>query len=484
MKDPQPAPPRKNVNRERTDYYITPTHDFTQYTRDSEEKYWSKETKFNWQQDVRENLKNNLENYDPENFQRVTFMALPMIKASIENKIAQIRQAQIPLDEDALKAIAECLPSDKTNIQEALSIVSPLKAFQTELSKVKDQIEILQRELMDLSEQQRLGLVREGTKVRYLETEAERKEQAQSIAQLSDRIAQLQWDYKKLKTQDKNETEHLKKKIRKALYSIKPGILADLEETREFLQRTLDTKLIPSESKDLARLKDLLLKRQLRGLKDIANHSLVVEQSAIAPLTMGLIHYKRHREIQEAMTTFVNDEAKHSATFRRFLVEKLGAKEFVSDTLIKGAEKYMWIARLMPGAGMFLAVMVEAIGASYLEFFGKEEYMPDRLYSSICQTITDQDEARHLDLCVGIYNELYRKGTWWERKRNHIALKVMMKAVYGDKNDDHHLIQAFRAFGVESDILYRHIAGRLSQQLARVGVYMEPESFLEIVGRK
>ena len=81
------------------------------------------------------------------------------------------------------------------------------------------------------------------------------------------------------------------------------------------VERTLHSGCLPDDGQDLSRLKDLILKRQLRGLKDIANHALVVEQSAIAPLTMGIIHYKRYREIQEAMTTFIHDEAKHSATF-------------------------------------------------------------------------------------------------------------------------------------------------------------------------
>jgi hypothetical protein len=228
----------------------------------------------------------------------------------------------------------------------------------------------------------------------------------------------------------------------------------------------------------------LILKRQLRGLKDIANHALVVEQSAIAPLTMGIIHYKRHREIQEAMTTFINDEAKHSATFRRFLAEKLEAKEFISALLIRGANRYMWLARFMPGMGLFLAVIVEAIGAAYLEFFGKEEYMPDSLFRSICKTISERDEKRHMDLCVDMYNELFRKGHKWERYRNNLALKVMMKSVYGDKTEDHHLIQAFRAFGVESETLYRHIVVRLSEQLARISLYVEPEKLLEFIGRK
>jgi len=48
----------------------------------------------------------------------------------------------------------------------------------------------------------------------------------------------------------------------------------------------------------------------------------------------------------------------------------------------------MWLGRFMPGAGLFLAVMVEAIGAAYLEFFGNEEYMPDGLFCNICKTIS------------------------------------------------------------------------------------------------
>ena len=54
--------------------------------------------------------------------------------------------------------------------------------------------------------------------------------------------------------------------------------------------------------------------------------------------------------------------------------------------------------------------------------------------------------------------------------------------MYGDKDEDHHLIQAFRAFGVESALLYKHITNRLSVQLARISVYMEPEKLLEIIG--
>jgi hypothetical protein len=484
MNDRRNTSSRKTVIKGRPDYYITPTRDFTQYTRDSEEKYWSKDTKFDWDQNVRDNLKEHLENFDQEGFSKILFMVLPMLEDSVACRITQVRQEQLPLEEDALKDIAECIPFDKTTIQEALLIQSPLKNLQLSVSSLKDQLEILNSEFLDIREQQRLGFFKNGIKAKKLETAAERQEQTLELSRLTNQINQVQRDLEQLKAQYKIESRQLKTKIRTELNLIGPRVLIDLEETRELLLRTLQSKNLPGDPRDLSRLKDLLLKRQLRGLKDIANHALVVEQSAIAPLTMGIIHYKRYREIQEAMTTFINDEAKHSATFRRFLVEKLEAKEYISAKLIKGAGRYMWLAQFMPGAGMFLAVIVEAIGAAYLEFFGNEKYMPDKLFCNICKTISLQDERRHMDLCVAMYNELFRKGHKWERFRNQVALKAIMKSVYGDKTEDHQLIQAFRTFGVDSETLYQHIFNRLSQQLARISMYLEPEKLLEVTGRK
>ena len=57
---------RKTVDKGRPDYYITPTHDFTQYTKDCEEKYWSKETAFDWDQNVQRNLEEHLEDLNPD----------------------------------------------------------------------------------------------------------------------------------------------------------------------------------------------------------------------------------------------------------------------------------------------------------------------------------------------------------------------------------------------------------------------------------
>lgn len=473
----------KTLDKGRPDYYITPSRDFAKYTKDCAEKYWNKETAFEWDQNVQGNLKENLDNLSPEQFTRIAFMALPVIEETLELKIRQIRQSHLPLEEDALKGIQECLPSGKTAIGKALVLQSPLSELQSDAAKLKDQVEILQNELADLRAQRRLGFVKNGITVKHIETDAESLEQKRELDRLTNEVRCIQEGYDRKKNHCTSQGKQLKANIQNELRLIRLEVLADLAETKELVRQTLKNNRLPQVSEDISCLKELILKRQLRGLKDIANHALVVEQSAIAPLTMGIIHYKRHREIQEAMTTFINDEAKHSATFRRFLVEKLEAREFVSGKLVKGADRYMWIARFMPGAGLFLAVIVEAIGAAVLEFFAQEEYMPNRLFCSICKIISYQDEVRHLNLCVDMYNELFRKGSRWEVFRNSLVLQAMMKSVYGDKSEDHPLIQAFRVFGVEADILYRHIARRLSEQLARISMYVEPEILLHYMGR-
>ena len=483
MKEPRNSSDRKALDKGRPDYYVTPSHDFTQYTRDCEEKYWSKDKAFDWGQSVTASLKENLEKLDKEEFYKVTFLVLPMVREKLDRKITAIKKEGLPLEEDALKDIAECIPSDMTSIHEAFMIYSPLESLDQSVQKLKDQLEIAQRELADLKELQKLGLLRMGINVKHLETDDEKQQQTLEVSRLTERFNQIQSAFKEATIQNISDQKRLQTKIREELLLIEPKVLAELEETLALLEKTLQSKQLPANDKELACLKDLILKRQLRGLKDIANHALVVEQSAIAPLTMGIIHYKRYREIQEAMTTFIRDEAKHSATFRRFLVEKLEAKEYISTILIKGANRYMWLARFMPATGMFLAVIVEIIGAAYLEFFANEKYMPDKLFRSICETISTQDEKRHIDLCVAMYNELFRKANAWERVRNKMALKKIMQSVYGDKTDDHHLIQAFRAFGVESDTLYNHIMNRLSTQLARISMYVEPKTLLTLIGR-
>lgn len=482
VKLPFLSPRNTTVSQGRPDYYLTPTHDFTQYTRDCAEKYWNRDTAFDWNQSVEENLNTHLEELSQEDFEKIAWLVLPMVNDSITEHIAQIQANGLPLEEDALKAILECIPFGEESLERSLELQEPLKDLRQAIAQLSDRAEILRGELVDLEEQQRLGYFREGIKVKEISSEDERKKQADAIARLKQDIEQVREELRQKRMQYRTDAENLKITLKAELSVVQEQVLSQLRGAQNLLQHILNGGRLPLEKERLAQFKSLIFKRQLRGLKDIANHALVVEQSAIAPLSMGLIHYKRHREIQEAMTTFLNDEAKHSATFRRFLVEKLGAKEYISALLIKGANRYMWVARLMPSAGFFLAVIVEAIGAAYLEFFGEEKYMPDPLFRSISHTISTQDETRHLDLCVGIYNELYRTGTNWERNRNRKVLKVMMKSVYGDKTEDHHLIQAFRAFGVDSETLYGHIMTRLSEQLARVSLYVSPQELRRFIG--
>ena len=467
-----------------SDFYITPTHDFTQYVKDHAEKYWFRDTEFDWSQSIQGNLEKYLKSLGTENFSKIVFMSVPIIKEEVERKIALIRKRHLPTDSDALKAICESTPSASTIINHTLEIQKPLKDYHKSVSKINDELDILKCEILDLGELQRIGLFSNGQEVKILESESERHEQEKELAELTRRYNQVQKESKKLRSQYEVESRQAKTKIQNELNQIEDGVLTELEETRGLLSRILKSKELPRDSENLIKLTNLILKRQHRGLKDIANHALVVEQSAIAPIAMGIVHYKRHREIQEVITTFVNDEAKHSATFRRYLVEKLGAREYTSDILIKGATRFLWLARFFPRLGMFMAVIIEAIGAASLEFFGKNDFMPESLFRSISHTISVQDETRHLDLCVGIYNELYHKGTRWEKIQSDMVLTVMMKSVYGDKTNDHQLIQAFRVFGVESDVLYWHVMTRLSEQLARIGFYVTPEKLLLIIGRK
>lgn len=77
-------------------YYIAPSHDFTQYTRDYEEKYWSKDTAFDWQQSVPANLKEHLESSPPDEYQRIASLALPLVDQALGYRIEEIRLAGLP----------------------------------------------------------------------------------------------------------------------------------------------------------------------------------------------------------------------------------------------------------------------------------------------------------------------------------------------------------------------------------------------------
>jgi len=472
---------RKGRGKELPDYYLGPTRDFTQFTRDYEERYWSRDTAFDWGQSVEENLKSHLLRLSEAEFLRIATLALPLVDQNLEQHIGQVEQEGLPLDEDALKAIAGSIPFDREAIRQASTVYAPLERLDLPIAVLQDQLAILERQCLELREQKRLRLFRTESGLRRLETDGERQEQARQLSLLADQTDRVGRALKRSRVEGAAERERLQAVIRAALAAIAPRVLADLMETRDLVRRTLEAGTLPPDPAARERLQDLVLKRQIRALTDIANHALVVEQSAIAPLTMGIIHYRRRREIQEAMTTFVHDEAKHSAVFRRFLAEKMRAKERIPEAIIKGGDRYLWIARLMPSGAVFLAVIVEAIGGAFLEFFAQNDNMPDPLFRGICRIIAERDEKRHQDLCSATYNELYRTGSRWEHFRNRVALRELLRAAYGDKTEDHHLIQACRAFGLESDTLYRFVISRLCEQLDRVGVHASWDSLREFL---
>ena len=230
-----PAPLHAAGHKERPDYYVAPTRDFTQYTKDYEEKYWSKETAFDWQQSVAGNLKAHVERLPAEEFFRVETLALPMVEAALGRHIGQILHGWLPLDDDALKAIGESIPCDRTTIEQALSIQAPLGRLQLPVAQLKDRLAILKREASELREQQRLGLFKQGTILRRLETEAERREQATQLSRLVDQIDDGQRALKQATAQCKTDREELQAKIREQLDAIEPRVLAELEATRELV---------------------------------------------------------------------------------------------------------------------------------------------------------------------------------------------------------------------------------------------------------
>jgi hypothetical protein len=467
--------------RELPDYYITPTRDFTQFTRDYEEKYWSRDTAFDWAESVEEQLGAHLLGVCDAEFQRIALLALPLVAQDLDRHIGQVEGEGLPLDEDALKAIAACVSDDRVAVGEALAAVAPLGRLELPAAELQDRLAILERQGLELREQRRLGLFRTEEGLKRLEGEPERKEQARQLALLADQTDRARRELRRCRTEGGAERERLHSLTRVELSALAPRVLADLVATRDLVLGTLEAGSLPADATARERLRGLVLQRQIRALTDIANHALVVEQSAIAPLTMGIIHFRRRREIQEAMTTFAHDEAKHSAVFRRFMAEKMRAKERIPESIIRGGERYLWIARLMPSGAMFLAVAVEAIGGAFLEYFASNEHMPDPLFRRICHLIAERDEKRHQELCSATYNELYRTGTRWEHLRNRVALRELLRAAYGDKTEDHQLIQACRAFGLESDTLYRFVAGRLSKQLETVGLCMPWDSLLQFL---
>ncbi len=222
---------------------------------------------------------------------------------------------------------------------------------------------------------------------------------------------------------------------------------------------------------------DIIAERQFQGLKDITNHALTAEQAAIAPLSTGIITFKRYPVIQEAMTTFVTDEAKHSSIFTRYLEEKLGGETKVYKSTVFNFDNFSRVAKVVPSAAVFLALAVETVGGSFFEFFG--DNITEPLFRDMCATIANRDEKRHMGICRDVYNELYRNDTRWERFRNRMLMKGITREVYGEQSKkDHYLMQACASFGVEPQKLMEHITRRVTEEFAKIGYDIRPEELM------
>ncbi len=473
-------------------YLLKPNHDFDQYVKEFQQRFWTEDI-FDWNVDVRQNLRKNLDRMSIEEFRKLSKMVLPMVKASTEKWIAEIQKQGLPADTDKLKDIQEVLLSDKLSVvDEAVAVQMPLEQAlnQAGVPELENRRRKLDVDLADLRKLKKLGLFKDGDDIRpvgTLGTLAAQHEERQDheIATLKIALDKTKQDLKQTVATVNRQQKALKAQVKQQLKSLVPKMTADLQETLKLLERVQSGDVLDTPDV-LESVKDLVAKRQFRALRDIANHGRVAEQTALAPLTMGVIRYKRYPEIQAAMTTFLYDEAKHYQLFGRYMNEKLQAKERILANLIDGGEGYLKLSATMPAAAAFVGLIVEAIGGTFFEFFGDEKNMPEPLFRDLCKTIGERDERRHMDLCAALYNEFYHKGAdaglvtrLWEELRNQGALKAMMFLAYGDKNEEHYHVQAPRAFGVEPKAMFRFIAERLSQELAKVGLYQTPEQLLK-----
>lgn len=232
--------------------------------------------------------------------------------------------------------------------------------------------------------------------------------------------------------------------------------------------RTLETHGLPKSKRTRAALKETIVERQFQALYDITNHALVAEQSSVAPLSKGIVRYSRYPRLQEAITTFVRDEAKHSGIFEKYMHEKLGGQEKVSKDTVVAFKAFSQLAKASPAASVFLALAVETVGGSFFEFF--KDHAPDPLFREMCRKIYENDERRHMEIVTDLYNEHYRKGGRWEEMRNNNAMKAIVYEVYGKSaKPDHYLMQACAAFGVDPQELMDHISKRVEENFAKIG---------------
>ena len=257
----------RSHSRERPDYYIAPTSDFTQYTKDYEEKYWSKDTAFEWQQDVADNLRAWMERLPRESLAAVIRLALPMVIQTQERHLADIRRAGLPLSEDGLKAIGECLPAELGTMARTLELQAPLARLGLPAARLRDQLVLLERRELELREQYRLGLYRSEAGIRRRASEAETREQTAQLDVLAAQIGEVRRALKRARAVSEAERRQLTVAVRAQLDALAPEVLAELEHARRFAVDIVASGTIPEDDDRLRQVRQLVCQRQLRGLK-------------------------------------------------------------------------------------------------------------------------------------------------------------------------------------------------------------------------
>lgn len=278
---------------------------------------------------------------------------------------------------------------------------------------------------------------------------------------------------------------NVKENLKSNLDTWQPNKLLELAKTvlplvpnypKDKLQKLLETGL-PKEEDEIANIKENILNVQVQALKEISHHALVAEQSAVAPLSTSIVDYRRYPPVQEACTLFVADEARHSSVFERYLLDKVKGQKFIYKHTVRSFDLYRYLARVMPGASVFLALSVEVVGGAFFEFFGMK--CPDPLLRKICETISSQDEKRHMLICRTLYKIVHNPekqgslGKMWENFRN----RMMLKVIADDYKQQLEMIQATKALGIDPRELINYIGKRLKEEFAHVG-FEVPDSII------
>lgn len=263
-------------------------------------------------------------------------------------------------------------------------------------------------------------------------------------------------------------------KIAKMALSVSEG------QEKEKWIRELETNRLPSGDK-LKELKEIVADIQLGAYKVVVNHAGTVEGYAVAPLAKAIVINRFRPLFQAASALFVEEETKHSLLFLDYQKEKLDDERRDSKSTSKQFNLFRLMVPFSPGGSSFLALAVEIVGGAFFEFFANHENTSEPLFKAMCKEIYENDEKHHMDICENFYKILHDKetqtwfGKWYENERNKWAMWSIAKQVYGgETKEDHYLIRAVRAFGIEPKEFFEHVNQKLLERFERIGHKIDP----------